>query len=192
MATTLIKNGRIVTASEGGLSATPLPLRPVVDADGRIAKLRGHFARSNPHVESLRRTPRSLLLFLGPHGYISSSWLADRTRTPTWNYARVQYLVDIELVEDAEQTDALMRDLVEAMESGRPNAWQLEEMGPRYQRLVSGVIGFHAHIVERRTKFKLGQDERDSEYADIVAALTQGGNDTLLAWMQRSNAGRDK
>jgi len=182
----------VVTASDGDLSATPLPLRPVVDAEGRVAEVRGHFARSNPHVQHLRRTPRSLLLFMGPHGYISSSWLADRTRTPTWNYAMVQYLVDIELVEDAERTDALMRDLVEAMEAGRPRAWSPEEMGSRYRRLVSGVIGFHAHIVERRAKFKLGQDERDSEYTDIVAALTHGGDATLLAWMQHANTARKK
>jgi transcriptional regulator len=182
----------VVTASAGDLSATPLPLRPVVDAEGRVAELRGHFARSNPHVERLRRTPRSLLLFMGPHGYISSSWLEDRTRTPTWNYAMVQYVVDIELVEHAGRTDALMHDLVEAMETGRPNPWRLEEMGSRYQRLVSGVIGFHAHIVERRAKFKLGQDERDAEYTDIVAALTRDGDATLLAWMQKANPGRGR
>ncbi|HSG91920.1 MAG TPA: hypothetical protein VLA56_22085, partial [Pseudomonadales bacterium] len=53
-----------------------------------------------------------------------------------------------------------------------------------------GVVGFHAHIRDRRVKFKLGQDERDSEYGDIVAALGAGGDATLLAWMQQANAGR--
>lgn len=180
----------VVSAADGDVRATPLPIRPVVDADGRVAMLRGHFARTNPQVELLRRVPRVLLLFMGPHGYISSSWLRDRTRTPTWNYAMVQYLADVEFVEDTERTDALMRDLVDAMEAGREQAWHHDEMGPRYRRLVSGVIGFHAHIHERRVKFKLGQDERDSEYGDIVAALGAGGDATLLAWMQEANAGR--
>jgi len=180
----------VVSAGDGDLRATPLPIRPVVDADGAITMLRGHFARSNPQVELLHRVPRALLLFMGPHGYISSSWLRDRTRTPTWNYAMVQYLVDVEFVEDTERTDALMHDLVQAMEAGREGAWDPDEMGSRYRRLVSGVIGFHAHIRERRVKFKLGQDERDSEYEDIVAALGAGGDATLLAWMQGANAGR--
>lgn len=180
----------VVSATDGELSATPLPIRPMLDADGVVTELRGHFARSNPHVDRLRHAPRALLLFMGPHGYISASWLRDRTRTPTWNYAMVQYLVDVELVEDPGRTDALMRDLVDAMESGRQDAWNLEEMGSRYRQLARGVVGFHAHIRERRVKFKLGQDERDAEYADIVAALGREGEDDLLAWMQASNPNR--
>jgi len=181
----------VVSMTDGELMATPLPVRPVLDAAGDIVELRGHFARANPHVEHLQRTPRALLLFMGPHGYISASWLADRTRTPTWNYAMAQFVVDIELVEDPGQTDALMRDLVEAMEAGRPHAWSMDEMGDRYRRLVAGVVGFHAHICERRTKFKLGQDERDSEYRDIVAALTRSGDQELLAAMQGANTARN-
>jgi len=179
----------VVSAADGDFKATPLPIRPVVNVEGRVTELRGHFARNNPHVDLLRRAPRALLLFMGPHGYVSASWLRDRTRTPTWNYAMVQYLVDIDFVEDATRTDALMRDLVDAMEAGRQRAWNLEEMGPRYQRLVSGVVGFHALIRDRRVKFKLGQDERDSEFEDIVAALA-GGDSALLDWMQQANAGR--
>ncbi|HSG91742.1 MAG TPA: FMN-binding negative transcriptional regulator, partial [Pseudomonadales bacterium] len=121
----------VVSAADGDFKATPLPIRPVVDAAGSVTELRGHFARSNAHVDLLRRVPRALLLFMGPHGYVSSSWLRDRTRTPTWNYAMVQYLVDLEFVEDAERTDALMHDLVDAMEAGRERAWSLDEMGPR-------------------------------------------------------------
>ena len=181
----------VVSAADGELSATPLPIRPTLDAGDRVVGLRGHFARSNPHVERLRRNARALLLFMGPHGYISASWLRDRTRTPTWNYAMVQYLVDVELVEDPARTDALMRDLVDAMERGRERAWSLDEMGPRYQQLVSGVIGFHAHIRERHVKFKLGQDERDPEYLDIVAALGADSDGSLLAWMQKANPSRN-
>ena len=137
-------------------------------------------------------TPRTLILFMGPHGYISSSWLGDRTRTPTWNYAMVQYLVDIEFMESPDETNALIAEQVDTMELGRPNAWSVPEMGSRYERLVSGIVGFRAHIRERRVKFKLGQDERDAEYADITAALSAGGPEgsTLLEWMHRSNRNR--
>jgi transcriptional regulator len=182
----------LVSTALGRFAATPLPLIPRVDAEDRIVELRGHFARSNPHVELLRETPRTLILFMGPHGYVSSSWLADRTRTPTWNYATAQYLVDIEFLAGPDETNALIHEQVDTMEAGRPNAWSVADMGDRYQRLVSGIIGFRAHIRERRVKFKLGQDERDSEYADIAAALASGnaGDGTLLEWMQRCNGGR--
>jgi predicted FMN-binding regulatory protein PaiB len=181
----------LVTEQDGDFAATPLPLRPVLDEHGAITALLGHFARGNPHVELLRRVPRTLVLFMGPHGYISSSWFGDRTRTPTWNYATAQFVVDIEFIEDAAGTEAILRDLIGAMEQGRPGAWSLGDMGPRYQRLVSGIIAFRAHIRERRVKFKLGQDERDAEYGDIVRALGAAGECALLEWMQHYNPSRD-
>ena len=180
----------LVTMDGREFCATPLPLRPEVDEQGVVVALLGHFARRNPHVELLRRHPRTLVLFMGPHGYISSSWLADRTRTPTWNYASAQYVVDVEFFDDARATTDVVRDLVAAMESRRPAAWSIEDMGPRYERLVSGIIAFRAPVRERRVKFKLGQDERDSEYVDIVRALAASGQDELLEWMQRSNPSR--
>lgn len=180
----------VVTAVDGEMAATPLPIRPVLDRAGHVTLLRGHFSRSNPHVAHVRRVSRSMVLFMGPHGYISASWLRDRTRTPTWNYAMVQYLVDIELVEDEAGTDALMRDLVDAMELDQDRPWSLEEMGPRYRNLAQGVVGFHAHIRARRAKFKLGQDERSTEYADIMAALGVRGERALREWMEEANAGR--
>ena len=183
----------LVTSTGVEFAATPLPLIPQVDEHDCIVELRGHFARSNPHVQVLRQNPRTLILFMGPHGYVSSSWLADRTRTPTWNYATVQYVVDIEFMDSPQETDALLQEQVATMETGRPNAWKVSEMGARYGRLVGGIIGFHAHIRDRRPKFKLGQDERDAEYADIQAKLGSGNaNDaTLLEWMRRSNVSRN-
>lgn len=180
----------LVTVHAQEFAATPLPLRPVLDEQGSVTALLGHFARSNPHVDLLRRAPRTLVLFLGPHGYVSSSWFTDRTRTPTWNYAAAQYLVDIEFTEDARETETVLRDLIGEMEGGRPQAWSLEEMGARYPRLVSGIIAFRARIVERRVKFKLGQDERDTEYFEITRALAAAGDRELHDWMQRCNPTR--
>lgn len=174
--------------------ATPLPIRPLVGPDGELQQLLGHFARSNPQVETVRRDPRAMILFMGPHRYISPSWMADRTQAPTWNYASAQFLVELDLVEDAEGVEALLRDLIGAMEAGRPNAWRLEEMGARYQGLSRGVVGFRARILDRRAKFKLGQDERDDVFADIMAGLEATGAEDLRAWMaqydRRASAGR--
>lgn len=178
--------------SSGGVEpgATLLPLRPVETAEGGLAKLLGHFARGNPQVEALKRDPKAQVLFLGPQGYISPSWMQDRTRAPTWNYASLRLSVEIEFLEDDAQLDAIMQDLVGAMEEGRPNAWRIEEMGARYRRLASGVIAFQMTILSRRAKFKLGQDEPPDVLADILRGVEAGGDRELLDWMQRFNAGR--
>lgn len=169
--------------------ASLLPVRPGASDGGRLECLMGHFARSNRHVAVLRREPVAWMLFLGPNGYVSPSWMRDRTRAPSWNYASAQFRVEVEFFEDAPTIDAHLRDLVGAMEAG-PGAWSAGEMGERYDQLARRVIGFRAWIRETRPRFKLGQDERDDVYGDIVAGLGQVGGRTLAAWMQRANPGR--
>jgi transcriptional regulator len=179
----------VVSDDEDGFRATPLPLRPRVAA-GRIEALEGHMARSNPQREALMRNGRALLLFSGPQGYISPSWVGDRSWAPTWNYAVVQFLVTIAFDETPARLDAHLDDLVTAMERGRPGAWSIPEMGARYERIRRHIVPFEAKVVERRAKFKLGQDERDTVFADIAAGLERERPDDLLAWMRELNPGR--
>lgn len=180
----------VVSHGSETFAATPLPLRAVVNAHGHIERLVGHFARSNPQVTALRHDPRAIVLFLGAQGYISPSWMHDRTWGPTWNYASAQFVVDIDFWSDPAKLDWQLQDLIGAMEQGRERAWSSAEMGARYRQLTQYIVGFDAHIVARRAKFKLGQDERDAIFADIARALRKSGEEELLAWMQELNPGR--
>lgn len=176
--------GWIVTGAGEAARASVLPLRPVLDADGRLVRLQGHMARSNPQAAALREDPSALILLLGPHGYVSPSWMADRSQAPTWNYASAQFLVETTLVDDAAGLKAHLDDLVGAMEAGRPNAWSVEETGARYESLSRRIVGFDARVVETRARFKLGQDERDDVFADILTGFESEGASELLAWMR--------
>ncbi|HWN05714.1 MAG TPA: FMN-binding negative transcriptional regulator [Steroidobacteraceae bacterium] len=180
----------VVSAGDDGFRATPLPLRPRVGGTGKIEALEGHMARSNPHCAALQRDPRAILLFSGPQGYISPSWVSDRTWAPTWNYTVVQFLVTIAFDETPARLDAHLHDLVSAMERGRPNAWEPAEMGARYDKLKRMIVPFEATVVGQRAKFKLGQDERDTVFSEITAALENTKSDDLLAWMRELNPGR--
>jgi len=180
----------VVSGGVENLRSTLLPIRPVVDAEGRITALEGHFARSNDHFELLRKQPRALIQILGKHGYISPSWMQDKTQAPTWNYASVQFLVDVAFFEDAAAIETHLRDLVDTMETRRPNAWSVDQMGPRYHSLATRVIGFRARVLETRAKFKLGQDERDDVFRDITVGLAQYGDGELLQWMKDFNTWR--
>jgi transcriptional regulator len=180
----------VVSLDEGNFCATPLPLRPRVGGDGRIEALEGHFPRIHPQRAALQRDPRALILFTGPQGYISPSWMSDKTWAPTWNYAVVQFLVTVAFDESPGRLDAHLADLVGAMESGRPKAWQLSEMGARYETLKPRIIPFEAKVVGQRARFKLGQDERDAIFADMTEALGRSGSNELLAWMRELNPGR--
>lgn len=171
-------------------SATPLPLRPRFDEAGSVVAFVGHFARNNPQVERLRALPRALLLFMGPHAYVSPSWMADRTQAATWNYASAAFDCTLSLIDDADGITDALRDLIDAMEQGRPNLWSLDDMGERAARLARGVVAFRAEIVEVRAAFKLGQDERDQEYGEIIRGLEAAGDHALVAAMKGQNPNR--
>ncbi len=180
----------VVAQDAGGMRALPLPLRPRVGAAGRIESFEGHFGRSNALRAALEENPRALLLFSGPQGYISPSWVSDRTWAPTWNYAVVQFAVEVAFDETPARLDAHLADLVKAMERGRPNAWQVSEMGARYDKLRRMIVPFEAKVVEQRARFKMGQDERDVIFAGITEGLERSGSEDLLAWMRELNPGR--
>ena len=180
-------------AHGGGLHATPLPLLARSDESGRILHIVGHFARHNPQVAALQRQPQALFLFLGPHGYVSPSWMADRSQAPTWNYASMRCHARVRFHTDEARLQADVRALVDHHEAGRPESWQVDDMGERYEQLSQGIIGFEADVTDVLGRFKLGQDERDDVYLDIMRGLAgePGGSPDLLDWMRMFNPLRD-
>lgn len=175
----------IVSGAPGAQHATPLPVQLVCDADGNPQTVLGHFARRNPHVKALAANPRATVLLIGPHGYISPSWVSDRSWGPTWNYASVVFDVDLQFRDTRADADRLLGGLVEQMEAKRPAAWTPVEMGPRYEKLVTGIVGFEAKVLATRSCFKLGQDERDEVFADILRALDIKDQAPLTQWMRK-------
>ena len=171
-------------------AATLMPVRPRVDAEGRLVRLDGHIARRNPHVETLRRQPEAWFLALGPQAYVSPSWFTDRTQAPTWNYASLRVQARLSPIEDEAGVLASLGDLVAAQEAGRPNAWSMDEMGARLRRLAVGVVAFEAEVLDENPVFKLGQDERDDVYGEILSGLAATGQASLAALMRQANPGR--
>lgn len=178
----------VVSGEGGALENTPLPLRARRDAVGRIVRLDGHFARSNPHVQALTAAGGAgpaLILFMGLNGYVSASWMADRTQAPTWVYATAAFQVRLQLFEDPAHIGYSLRDLVQTHESGREKAWSVEEMGARYAQLTRGVVAFEADVLSVKARFKLGQDEREDVFQDIVQGLEADGRAALVGQLRR-------
>src|SRR5437879_1488408 len=78
----------VVTQGDGGLFASHVPVvfRPERGARGR---LEGHVARANPHWRHFVPEREALVIFQGPHAYVSPSWYETKPAVPTWNYVAV-------------------------------------------------------------------------------------------------------
>ncbi len=179
----------LVSSSEAGLVATPLPLLLERSADGGAALL-GHFARANPQVAALERDPSALAVFMGPHGYLSPSWLSDRTQAPTWNFVTVHMQVRVEFDRSADAARHAVERLTAKMEYGRRNPWNVAELGARLEALLPGIIAFRAPIRHVVAKFKLGQNERLDVLREAMCAMECEESHTLAAAMGEANAKR--
>ena len=180
----------MVSAGTGGFAATPLPMLPDVDEEGRLVRLVGHMSLANEQVGILRANPCAYFLFQGPQAYVSPRLVPDKTWAPTWNYILVR--VTAKVTFRPEQNDAALRRLVAKMEAGHADAWSIEEMGERYARIAGHITAFDADVTSVKATFKLSQDEKPAMFESMLAGLDQP---ELLHWMrrfaaQRSDSGR--
>ena len=155
----LIRDYPLAWVAARSAEAAPASLLPLLagrDAAGRVTTLIGHMARRNPLHDALAADGRAVILFQGPQGYISPTWVSDRSWAPTWNYAQVRIEADVAF--EPNGGDAALAALVEAMEEGRPHRWHISDMGPRYHKLEPLIIAFRATVKGLQARFKLGQD----------------------------------
>jgi transcriptional regulator len=69
--------------------ANPIPFLIYPD-ESEFGTLRAHVARGNPQWRELGAVEECLVVFQGPHSYVTPSWYATKQETgkvvPTWNY----------------------------------------------------------------------------------------------------------
>lgn len=154
-----------------------LPLLGEYDADGRLTHLLGHMGRSNPLHANLTADPTATILINGPQGYVSPDHAGRRNWGPTWNYAQLAITAEIAFLPDesAHALDAL----TQAMEGDR---WSARELGPRYHGMAAAIIAFRARVTTLTGRFKLGQDESDDTFAEILRTHPDAA---LVTWMRR-------
>jgi transcriptional regulator len=170
-------------ANENSLQATHLPL--VVKDDGEHGLLEGHFARANPHWKSLAGK-ETLVVFSGPHSYVSPTLYAEPLSVPTWNYIAVHAYGTLSLIEDEPGKDALLCGLINVHEPEYVEKWRQMPDGFR-RTMLAGIVGFRIPIARIEGKFKLSQNRPEVDRQNVLAAHAGGDPEqrALTAWMAR-------
>jgi transcriptional regulator len=167
----------IVTAD---FRVTRMPCLLDEDADG-LAIL-GHVARADPACQALDRP--LLLLFSGPHGYVSASWYESDT-IPTWNHVTLYARGTPRLFDDALP---VLRRTVEHFEAAVEHPWSLDRMGETAREMAGQVVAFRLVADAWHAETKLSQDKPGEERARVLAGLEGDGpyaNAPLAAAMRR-------
>jgi transcriptional regulator len=163
--------------------ATHLPL--MVKDEGEHGILEGHFAKANPHWQALAGR-EALVVFLGPHSYISPSLYIEPLSVPTWNYIAVHAYGTLALIDDDAGKEALLAALIATHEPAYLEQWRGLPEGFR-RSMLAGIMGFRIPIDRIEGKFKLSQNRAPQERSNVHAAQSAGSPDerALAHWMER-------
>ena len=132
-----------------------------------------HMARANPQWRAFDREVAVLVIFSGPHAYISPSWYEPRNNNvPTWNYIAVHCSGKPVLMEEAGYTVGHLSQLVDRQESRFDDPWFLGAMPEDYVKgLAKGVVALEIPIERIEGKAKLSQNRTSKDRTGIISAL---------------------
>ena len=157
----------VVTATGGEPRASHLPVL-VEERDGGLVIV-AHMAKNNPQWEAFF-DEEVLVVFHGPHAYVSPRWYAEKERVPTWNYAAVHAYGKVRAFHEPEAKRAAVAKLV---------AHHDPQWLPDYEKLSDGymagmleaIVAFEIPVDRLETRWKLSQNRGREEMELIAAAL---------------------
>ncbi len=174
----------LVTQHEGVPFATHLPF--LLDAEhGPNGTLLAHMARANPQWHDFENSQEVLVIFQGPHTYVSPSWYEVELSVPTWNYAVVHAYGIPRLIEEHKKLFNLLKTLIETHESRFENPWPFQLPDDYVQKMMSGIVGFEIEIARLEGKFKLSQNRTEAERVNVITALQESLDTLAVAELMR-------
>lgn len=132
--------------------------------------LTGHLAYGNPIWKTFEEVNDILVIFNGPHAYISSSWY-EQENVPTWNYQAVHIYGKASLI-DGKELEQDLTNLLEKYEHFRENPVLWDKLSPELlQQEIKGIKGFKIKVEEVQAAYKLSQNRNATDYANIISEL---------------------
>jgi len=187
--------GVLVVLTDKGLDANHIPFQ--VDPEpAPLGTLRGHVARANPLWRLFSRDVEALVIFQGPHAYISPSWYQTKRETgevvPTWNYAVVHAYGPLRFIDDRVWLRGFLENLTNRHEAGRADPWKVADAPPGYiEKQLGGIIGLEMAVTRLIGKWKASQNRPAKDRDSTAKGLSREGGhsaDVIANLVRRSKA----
>lgn len=178
--------GTLITVHDGLPFVSHIPFLHEHRSDGTQV-LRGHVAKSNPQWHDLEENQTALVVFQGPHAYISPSWY-ESPGVPTWNYAVVHIYGKARLLQDEASLEKLITELTAVYESNQINPWKPQLSGEQRTRLLGSIVGFEIEAQDIQAKFKLSQNRSRNDQQAVIDQLAKSPVTAPLALLMQENA----
>lgn len=154
-------------------SHLPMLFHPEKGSHGALIS---HMARANPQWQHFASGSEALVIFHGPHSYISPSWYQTEPAVPTWNYATVHAYGVPSIFTEHERVVGFLQDTVSAYESSREQPWPGELPVDFRDKLIQGIVAFEIPISRIEGKFKLGQNRPAADVQGVFDVLAHSND----------------
>jgi transcriptional regulator len=149
--------------------------------------LMGHMMRKTDHQLAFEKNANALVVFTGPHTYVSASWYTNKQTGATWNYMSVHAKGLLSFLDDNALLNILTRTT--ALFENNPDSPSLVEKMPQeyLDKMMKAIVGFEIEITYLDNVFKLSQNRDKESYLTITQKLQDQGGDAaaIAAEMQQ-------
>jgi transcriptional regulator len=157
----------LVSSADEGPFGTHLPV-VIAETAGKLM-LRAHVAKANSHWKALEQQ-ESLVIFHGPHAYISPSLYEIRESVPTWNYATVHAYGHGRILPSDTDKHQVLAELIAQFDASYLEQWN--SFDDQYRgRMLNHIVAFEIPLTRVEAKFKLSQNRTKIEQENVIQAL---------------------
>jgi transcriptional regulator len=131
----------------------------------------GHMSRANSLWKTFDANADVLVIFQGPHTYISPTWY-NHVNVPTWNYQSVHVYGKPRLITEHEEAYSVLKRLIDRYE--KKDRYSIEALPQDFVlKEMKGIVAFQVEVVRIDANYKLSQNRNDEDYHSIVAHLEE-------------------
>ena len=160
-----------------GIEAHHIPLHLVENGKDSLL-LKGHIARANKLWKTIEDNTNSLVIFQGPHSYISPNLYPTKQEhgkaVPTWNYISIHIRGNISFIHDSKWKLDMLNQLTNSLEAKEKAPWQVADAPRDYiEKQLGGIVGLEITINSIEGQWKLSQNQPAENQAGVIKGLAE-------------------
>jgi transcriptional regulator len=155
--------------------ATHLPF--VIEKRENKIFLVSHMARANPQWETFTKD-EILVVFQGPHAYVSPKHYEKQQNVPTWNYIAVHAYGKPRIINEPQEVVSLMERTINTFEKDFFKQWK--DLSSEYVNgMLKAIVAFEIEVTKLEGKFKLSQNKTKTEQQNIINSLEKSEDNDI-------------
>ncbi len=143
---------------------------------GAHGTLFAHMARANPHWKTFTGSTTALVVFSGPHSYISPAWYDDQVTVPTWNYTAVHASGIPAVIHEPAVLRPIVDMLTDLHETAIGSTWDRSLAEVDMDTDLQAIVGIEIPIAKLEGKFKLNQNRSLEDRQNVIRVLENSGD----------------